>query len=117
MASPPPPAELPSALGAIFPGPYVQPVSSDRFGGSRVVSFSRHQTGLMLGYELTPTLQGDLLVIYDWEGHSSAIAPQLSYTPRGDLEVSLGLQLFTGNPDSQYGQGANLVFLTVDYFF
>jgi hypothetical protein len=112
-----PPAELPPQLGAIFPGPYVQPISSDRFGGSRVVSFARHQTGLMLGYDLTPTLRGDLLVIYDWDGHSSAIAPQFAYTPRGDLEVTLGLQLFTGNPDSQYGQAANLVFLTVDYFF
>jgi hypothetical protein len=112
-----PPAELPPALGAIFPGPYVQPISSDRFGGSRVVSFSRHQTGVMLSYELTPTLQGDLLVIYDWDGHSSAIAPQLSYTPRNDLEVGLGLQFFTGSPDSQYGQAQNLVFLTVEYFF
>jgi hypothetical protein len=112
-----PPAELPPALRAIFPGPYVQPVSSDRFGGSRVVSFARHQTGVMLGYDLTPTLRGDLLVIYDWDGHSSAVAPQFSYTPRGDLEVALGLQLFTGNPDSQYGQAENLVFLTVDYFF
>jgi len=112
-----PPAELPRELGAIFPGPYVQPVSSDRFGGSRVITFARHQTGLMLGYDLTPTLRGDLLVIYDWDGHSSAIAPQFSYTPRGDLEVGLGLQLFTGNRDSQYGQAENLVFLTVDYFF
>jgi len=112
-----PPAELPRELLAIFPGPYVQPVSSDRFGGSRVVTFARHQTGAMLGYDLTPTLRGDLLVIYDWDGHSSAIAPQFSYTPRDDLEVALGLQLFTGNRDSQYGQAENLVFLTVDYFF
>jgi hypothetical protein len=112
-----PPAELPPALGAIFPGPYVQPISSDRFGGSRVVTSARHQTGVMLGYDLTPTLRGDLLVIYDWDGHSSAIAPQFSYTPRGDLEVALGLQFFTGNPDSQYGQAENRVFLTVDYFF
>jgi len=112
-----PPVELPRELLAIFPGPYVQPVSSDRFGGSRVVTFARHQTGVMLGYDLTPTLRGDLLVIYDWDGHSSAIAPQFSYTPRDDLEVALGLQLFTGNRDSQYGQAENLVFLTVDYFF
>jgi hypothetical protein len=112
-----PPVALPRELLAIFPGPYVQPVSSDRFGGSRVVTFARHQTGVMLGYDLTPTLRGDLLVIYDWDGHSSAIAPQLSYTPRDDLEVGLGLQFFTGNRDSQYGQAENLVFLTVDYFF
>jgi hypothetical protein len=112
-----PPVALPRELLAIFPGPYVQPVSSDRFGGSRVVTFARHQTGVMLGYDLTPTLRGDLLVIYDWDGHSSAIAPQFSYTPHDDLEVGLGLQLFTGNRDSQYGQAENLVFLTVDYFF
>jgi hypothetical protein len=95
----------------------VQPISSDRFGGSRVVAIARHQTGVMLGYDLTPTLRGDLLAIYDWSGHSAAIAPQFRYTPRGDLEVTLGLQLFTGRRASQYGQAENLAFVVVEYFF
>jgi len=96
---------------------YVQPISSDRFGGSRVVTLALHQTGAMLGYDLTEALRGDLMVIYDWNGHSSAIAPQLRYTPRGDLEVTLGLQIFTGRRASQYGQAENLAFLIVEYFF
>ena len=112
-----PPSELPPELGLIFPGPYVQSIGSERFGGSRVVTFARHQTGAMLGYDLTPTLRGDLLVIYDWNGHSSAIAPQLRYTPRGDLEIALGFQIFTGGRASQYGQAEDLAFFTVDYFF
>jgi hypothetical protein len=112
-----PPDELPPVLRGAFPGPYVQPISADRFGGSRVVTLARHQTGATLGYDLTPTLRGDLLVIYDWNGHSSAIAPQFSYTPRGDLEVTLGLQIFTGRRASQYGQAENLAFLTIEYFF
>jgi hypothetical protein len=95
----------------------VQSIRSDRFGGSRVVTLARHQTGAMLGYDLTPTLRGDLLVIYDWNGHSSAIAPQLRYTPRGDLEVALGVQVFTGSRASQYGPAENLAFFTIDYFF
>jgi hypothetical protein len=81
------------------------------------VTFALHQTGAMLGYDLTEALRGDLLVIYDWNGHSSAIAPQLRYTPRGDLEVTLGLQVFTGRRASQYGQAENLAFLIVEYFF
>ena len=48
--------ELPALLRVAFPGPYVQPISADRFGGSRVVTLARHQTGGMLGYDLTPTL-------------------------------------------------------------
>ena len=111
------PGRAAPALRGIFPGPYVQPISSDRFGGSRVITFARHQTGAMLGYDLTPTLRGDLLVIYDWNGQSAAIAPQLRYTPRDDLEVTLGLQFFTGRRASQYGQAEDLAFLTVDYFF
>jgi len=112
-----PPAPLPGELQRFFPGPYVQSISADRFGGSRVVSFARHQTGAMLGYDLTPTLRGDLLVIYDWNGHSSAIAPQLRYTPRDDLEVTLGVQIFTGRRASQYGQAEDIAFFTIDYFF
>jgi hypothetical protein len=71
----------------------------------------------MLGYDLTPVLRGELLVIYDWNGHSSAIAPQLRYTPRGDLEMTLGVQVFTGGRASEYGQAEDLAFLSVDYFF
>ncbi len=112
-----PPDELPALLRVAFPGPYVQPISADRFGGSRVVTLARHQTGGTLGYDLTPTLRGDLLVIYDWNGHSSAIAPQFRYTPRGDLELTLGLQFFTGRRASQYGQVEDLAFLTIEYFF
>jgi hypothetical protein len=109
--------EFPPALRGVFPGPYVQPISAKRFGGSRVITFARHQTGAMLGYDLTPVLRGELLVIYDWNGHSSAIAPQLRYTPRGDLEMTLGVQVFTGGRASEYGQAEDLAFLSVDYFF
>jgi hypothetical protein len=112
-----PPDGLPPALGAAFPGPYVRSIGSDRFAGSRVVTFATHQTGLMLGYDITPALHGDFLVIYDWNGQSSAIAPQLSYTPRGDVEITLGVQLFTGRRASQYGRAENTAFLIVDYFF
>jgi hypothetical protein len=112
-----PPAELSPALQMLFPGPYVQPIGSERFGGSRVVTLALHQTGAMLGYDVTEALRGDVLVLYDWNGHSSAIAPQLRYTPRGDLEITLGLQVFTGSRASQYGQAENLAFLIVEYFF
>ncbi len=71
----------------------------------------------MLGYDLTPALRGDFLVIYDWNGQSTAIAPQLSYTPRGDVEITLGVQLFTGRRASQYGQAENTGFVIVEYFF
>jgi hypothetical protein len=112
-----PPAELSPALQMLFPGPYVQTIGSERFGGSRVVTLALHQTGAMLGYDVTEALRGDLLVLYDWNGHSAAIAPQLRYTPRGDLEVTLGLQVFTGPRASQYGQAEHLAFLIVEYFF
>jgi hypothetical protein len=111
------PPAVPRELQPLLPGPTVQPIDADRLGGSRVVTFSRHQTGAMLGYELLPTLRGDLLMIYDWQGHSAAFAPLLTFAPRGDLELTLGLQLFTGRRASQYGQAQNLAFLSLEYFF
>ena len=58
------------------------PASSAIGASSGVVSFSKHQTGLQLGYDLTPELRGDLLVLYDWDGQSAAFVTNFSYGRR-----------------------------------
>jgi hypothetical protein len=99
------------------PIPPVWLISADRFGGSRVVTRSRHLTGFELGYELTPELRGDLLVIADWDGLSAAWFPRLRYSPLDWLELTLGVQLVHGAPYSEFGSAEHLAFLLADVFF
>ncbi len=109
-------AEL-AAAAARLGGPFVRAADSDRLAGSRVVSLARHQTGLLLGYDLTPELRGELAALYDWNGRSAAVVPGLRFSPGGHLEISIGVQLFTGRRLSQFGSGHTLAFATAEWFF
>ena len=93
------------------------PASSAIAGSSGVVTFSKHQTGLLVGYDLTPELRGDLLVLYDWDGQSAAFLPTLSYAAYDFVELRLGAQFFAGPRLSQYGASEHLVYLFADFFF
>ena len=81
-----------------LPGPGGQPLrvvaegSADLFGSSRVVTSSEHLTGFQLGYDLTPELRGDFLVIVDWQGVSASFFPTLAWSPLGWLEIRIQSQ-------------------------
>lgn len=98
-------------------GPFPTPGSVNRFGGSRVITSARNQTGFQVGYEPTPSLRTDLLVLYDWDGHSAVFSPILAYSPLGSLEITLGAQLFAGKRRSQYGSQEHLGYAIVEWFF
>lgn len=95
----------------------VAPGDVDLFGSSGVVTRSRHLLGAQLGYDLTPELRGDVLVILDAEGGSASAFPALRYGPLGWLELTLGVQLFAGPRRSEFGTGEPLVFLLAEAFF
>lgn len=96
---------------------FVEPASRAILGGSRVVTAARHTTGFDVSYELSTALQGDLLLLYDWNGHSAALAPRLVFSGWNALELTLGAQLFTGDRSSQYGSRKPIVFLIGELFF
>ena len=41
----------------------------------QLVTISHNQTGLSLGYDLTPLVRANLLWIHDWNGPSEALVP------------------------------------------
>jgi hypothetical protein len=101
----------------IPPPPYVSAGSTAIFGSSRVASGARHQTGVSLGYDLTPELRGDLLAVFDWNGESAALLPSLRYSPTGSLELTAGVQLFVGPERSEYGSLRDRFYLLAELFF
>jgi hypothetical protein len=95
----------------------VVPGSPDLLGQSRVVSAAEHLTGFQLGYDLTPELRGNLLVIADWRGGSAGIFPSLLYSPLGWLELTVGVQLFDGPRESEFGTAETVGYLLAEAFF
>ncbi len=107
-----PVAGIPASLG-----PFVQAGSSDRLGGSRLVSAALHQVGVQLGYEWTPLVRTDFLTIVDATGGSAAFFPTAVVTPIDSVELTLGAQLFAGPTRSQFGRSEHLFYLIAEYFF
>jgi hypothetical protein len=89
----------------------------DLFGSSRVISTSDHLTGFQLSYDLTPELRASFLTLVDWRGTSASFFPSLVYNPFGWLELTLGVQAFTGPHLSEFGSAEPLGFLLAEAFF
>jgi hypothetical protein len=109
--TPPAPA-IPPGLG-----PFVDVTSNARFGGSRVVTRSENLTGVMLGYDITPEIRGELLAIYDWTGTSVSVFPIVRYDALDWLELTLGVQFFAGRRLSEFGDVEPLGYLIAEFFF
>ncbi len=85
---------------------------------TQIATVSRNQTGVMLGYDVTPLLRANFLWLHDWNGPSDAYAPSLTWSPRGDLELSAGARLFGGGDGSgEYGGLSPLWFVRADVYF
>ena len=84
----------------------------------QLVTFARNQTGVSFGYDLTPLLRGNVLWLHDWNGPSEALVPSLVWSPRSDLELSAGVQLYGGNGHTgEFGGVPTLWFVRADVFF
>lgn len=111
------PPGLAPAEAAALGGPFVEPLSQARLGGSRVVTLARNQTGLQLGYDLTASLRLDAVFLWDWEGDSGAFFPSLAFTGWNSAELTVGVQVFAGGRFSQYGEQDPLLFVIAEWFF
>jgi hypothetical protein len=89
----------------------------ERFAGSRVISLAKHTTGFQAGFDLTPELRADLLLLVDWNGLSAAFAPIASYTGWNTIELRVGAQLFGGPRRSQFGAQQAIAFAVLEWFF
>jgi len=94
-----------------------RPASRAIFGTSQVVSFGRFQSGVQLGYDWTPELRIEPLVIVDWEGGSVLLFPTVHYTPTGSFDLTLGAQIGVGGRLSDYGSSAALGYLLAEFYF
>ena len=70
-----------------------------------------------IGYDLTPLLRWDNYAILNLNGRSLFFSPNLTYSVYADLDLALGLQIFTGSDKSEYGTFHNLYYIQIQRFF
>ena len=91
-------------------------VNQRSFSGE-IVTQNRNFVAMGLGYEWTPLLRTDGLMIYDVDDGSAFFGPSVTYNLRSDLDWITGLQLFAGPRDSEYGDSSNLLYSSIQFFF
>ncbi len=87
-------------------------IPSDRLETRR-----RHFAGFAAGIDATPLWRIDGLVLADFEKHSYALAPSLTWSAAEEIEAVFALQFFAGDPASEYGDGEHILFSRIEVFF
>jgi hypothetical protein len=81
------------------------------------MSLKRNLTSSYLKYALTPLLDFAVTTIYDWDGKSAVVNPQVKYNMTSNADLAVGTQLFFGKNDSEFGVYENLVYVEFKWFF
>lgn len=83
----------------------------------RVMSLKRNLTSLWLKYSLTPLWTLNNYVVYDWDGKSAALNPEMVYNLSRNVDLKLGTQFFWGNDGAEFGSYENVYYAEVKLFF
>ena len=97
--------------------PFYEATSYTRFGGSQVITRSSQLTGLQAGYEITPEIRFNAMILYDWDGESAVFFPSLMYSPGSWFDWTLGVQAAAGGKYSEFGDAPTTGFLVGNFYF
>lgn len=95
------------------------PLAHDLAGGSasRVWNLATRYASLYISYEVTPLLKWMSYVVVNADDRSRAIDSRLVWSWRSDLELTIGLQRFTGLAGSEYARMPNAAFAQLQWFY
>ncbi len=82
-----------------------------------IVTVQKNFLGLNLGYDITPLVRAEALLIWDVDGKSIFIWPKLIWSVAQNLDATLSGQIYHGNEDSEFGSFSNLYHAQLQYFF
>lgn len=82
-----------------------------------IQNLGQRYLGLRLRYDITPLLRSENLAIANLDDGSAVLVPALLYSLRPDWDLGLGLQLYTGPEQSEYGRPAHLGLVYLQWFF
>lgn len=82
-----------------------------------IQNVARHYAGAWLKYEFTPLLRTENYLIINRDDDSRFFAPSLVYSLTASWDWALGVQFFSGVPDSEYGRFHDVYYTSLQWFF
>ena len=90
-------------------------------GGDMPWSLQKYEgedyVGLQASYDLTPLTRWDNYLIINLEDESFFFGPSLRSSITENLDMGLGVQLFKGERNAEYGEGENIYYADLEWFF
>ncbi|MCA9395049.1 MAG: hypothetical protein KC900_12665 [Candidatus Omnitrophica bacterium] len=83
----------------------------------RLLSLEKNLTSLWLQYKITPIVELNQYVIYDWDGNSAVYNPELSYNLTENTDITAGVQINFGDNGSEFGDTPDLYYAQFQLFF
>ncbi len=83
----------------------------------KILSLKKHLTSFFLKITLTPLIQLNHSVIYDWDGKSTVYNPEMRYNIITNVDLAVGVQLFFGGDNSEFGDYEHLYYAELKWFF
>ena len=87
------------------------------YDGGGGLTIGKHFLNLYINYEVTPLVDFYFYNIYDIDGESFFLNPEVKYNIITNLDLSAGAQIFSGNSGSEFGDYKNTYYMQAQYFF
>lgn len=83
----------------------------------RILNVARRYFGGYAAYEITPLLKWMNYLVVNLDDRSRYFSPVLVYSVRENIDVSLGLQRFSGDQRSEYGRFNQVYYASANFYF
>ena len=88
-----------------------------RMFAGEIQNVAKHYTGVHLKYDVTPLLRSENHLILNHDDASRFLAFNLVYSLSSNWDAAAGMQLFSGDTDSEYGRFHNVYYAYLQRFF
>lgn len=89
----------------------------DGLFAGRVLNLAQLYGAVAAVYQITPLVKIAGYGILNVDDGSGVLWPRLEYSTAANIDLAVGIQLFTGGPQSEYGRFSNLLHSEIRWFF
>lgn len=83
----------------------------------RIQNVGRRYVGLYASYEITPLLKWNNYFVTNLADHSRYFSPSLTYSVKTNVDLTAGVQFYSGSNGSEYGQFSDVYYTQLQWFF
>ena len=83
----------------------------------RIQNVGRRYFGGYLGYEITPLVKWTNYLVLNVADRSRFFSPGLTFSLQTNLDLMVGVQIFSGSAGSEYGRFSDVLYLQAQWFF